>query len=66
MCLDETKHCILILSNSSNGESIFLYLADELLGETGRVVQPDMVYIRGECEEKATDDDIERYASNQG
>ena len=32
----------------------------------GRVVQPDMVYIRGECEEKATDDDIERYASNQG
>ena len=34
--------------------------------ETGRVVQPEMVYIRGECEEKATDDDIERYASNQG
>jgi CubicO group peptidase (beta-lactamase class C family) len=35
LCLDETKHCILILSNSSNGESIFLYLADELMGKTG-------------------------------
>ena len=33
--------------------------------ETGRVVQPDMVYIRGECEEKATDDDREQYANNQ-
>jgi CubicO group peptidase (beta-lactamase class C family) len=35
LCLDRSKHCILILSNSSNGESIFLYLVDELLGETG-------------------------------
>ncbi len=35
LCLDQTRHCILILSNSSNGESIFLYLVDELLGKTG-------------------------------
>lgn len=33
--------------------------------ETARVVQPDMVYIRGECEDKATDEDRVRYASNQ-
>ena len=35
LCLNETRHCILILSNSSNGESIFLYLVNALLGETG-------------------------------
>lgn len=35
LCLDEAKRCILILSNSSNGESMFLYLVDQLLGETG-------------------------------
>jgi hypothetical protein len=35
LCLKETGHCILILSNSSNGESIFLYLVNELLGKTG-------------------------------
>jgi CubicO group peptidase (beta-lactamase class C family) len=35
LCLDRTRHCILILSNSSNAESIFLYLVNELLGNTG-------------------------------
>jgi len=35
LCLEEAKRCILILSNSSNGEGIFLYLADALLGKTG-------------------------------
>jgi CubicO group peptidase (beta-lactamase class C family) len=35
LCLEETRHCILILSNSSNAESIFLYLVNALLGETG-------------------------------
>ena len=35
LCLDEAGLCMLLLSNSSNGESIFLYLANELLGETG-------------------------------
>jgi CubicO group peptidase (beta-lactamase class C family) len=35
LCLDDSKHCILILSNSSNGEGIFLYLVDELMGKTG-------------------------------
>ena len=34
LCLDEAQRCILILSNSSNGEGIFLYLADALIGET--------------------------------
>ena len=34
LCLDEAQRCILILSNSSNGEGIFLYLADALFGET--------------------------------
>lgn len=33
--MDEARRCILLLSNSSNGEGIFLYLADALLGETG-------------------------------
>ncbi|MEL7538289.1 MAG: serine hydrolase domain-containing protein [Pseudomonadota bacterium] len=35
LCLIEAERCILLLSNSSNGESIFLYLVDRLLGETG-------------------------------
>ena len=35
LCLEETGHCILILSNSSNGEGIFLYLVNALVGETG-------------------------------
>ena len=35
LCIDQTKNCILILSNSSNGESVFLYLVNALLGETG-------------------------------
>ncbi|MCZ6560718.1 MAG: serine hydrolase [Gammaproteobacteria bacterium] len=34
LCLDEAQRCILILSNSSNGEGIFLYLVDALIGET--------------------------------
>lgn len=34
LCLDAAQRCILILSNSSNGEGIFLYLADALIGET--------------------------------
>ena len=35
LCLAAAERCLLLLSNSSNGESIFLYLADDLLGETG-------------------------------
>lgn len=35
LCLEETGHCILILSNSSNAESIFLYLVNAMLGKTG-------------------------------
>ena len=35
LCLAEAERCILLLANSSNGESIFLYLVDRLLGETG-------------------------------
>ena len=35
LCIDPAKKCILILSNSSNGEGIFLYLVNALLGETG-------------------------------
>lgn len=34
LCLDQAKRCILILSNSSNGEGIFLYLVDALMGRT--------------------------------
>ena len=34
LCLDEAQRCILILANSSNGEGIFLYLVDALIGET--------------------------------
>lgn len=35
LCLDTAQRCILLLANSSNGEGIFLYLVDALLGETG-------------------------------
>ncbi len=35
LCLMEAGKCILLLANSSNGEGIFLYLVDELLGKTG-------------------------------
>ncbi|MEO1336562.1 MAG: serine hydrolase domain-containing protein [Myxococcota bacterium] len=35
LCLIEKERCVLLLSNSSNGEGIFLYLVDALLGETG-------------------------------
>lgn len=34
LCIDEAQRCILLLSNSSNGEGIFLYLVDALIGET--------------------------------
>lgn len=34
LCLDKAQRCILLLANSSNGESIFLYLVDALLGNT--------------------------------
>ena len=34
MCLDEAKRCLLLMANSSNGESIFLYLANALMGDT--------------------------------
>ncbi len=33
--------------------------------ETARVVEPETVYIRGECEDKATDDDRARYPNNE-
>jgi len=35
LCIEPVKDCILILANSSNGESIFLYLVNRLLGKTG-------------------------------
>ncbi len=34
LCLDKAKRCLLLMANSSNGESIFLYLADALIGKT--------------------------------
>ena len=34
LCLQDSRNCVLILSNSSNGESIFKYLADATLGTT--------------------------------
>ncbi len=34
LCLQDSRRCVLILSNSSNGESIFKYLADAALGPT--------------------------------
>ena len=35
LCLRKAQRCIMLMSNSANGESIFLYLVDSLLGETG-------------------------------
>lgn len=35
LCLQDAGKCILLMSNSANGERIFLYLANSLLGETG-------------------------------
>ncbi len=34
LCLTDKGHCILLLANSSNGESIFLYLVERLFGVT--------------------------------
>ena len=34
LCLDEARRCIVLMANSSNGESIFLYIVDALMGET--------------------------------
>jgi len=34
LCLSERKDCVLILSNSSNGESMFTYVVDAALGKT--------------------------------
>lgn len=33
-CLDERRDCVLILSNSSNGDGVFKYLVDAALGPT--------------------------------
>ncbi len=33
-CLDDKRDCVLILSNSSNGDGLFKYLADTTLGPT--------------------------------
>ncbi|MGE7136437.1 serine hydrolase domain-containing protein [Luteibacter sp. NPDC031894] len=34
VCLERSKTCVLMMSNSSNGESIFAYLLDDILGKT--------------------------------
>ncbi|MGH8446509.1 MAG: serine hydrolase domain-containing protein [Solimonas sp.] len=34
LCLDDAHTCLLLMSNSSNGEGIFKYIADAVLGET--------------------------------
>jgi hypothetical protein len=34
LCLAESRECVLILSNSSNAESLFTYAFDATLGET--------------------------------
>ena len=34
VCLEKTKTCLLMMSNSSNGESIFPYVIDDVLGRT--------------------------------
>ncbi|NID15057.1 serine hydrolase domain-containing protein [Luteibacter yeojuensis] len=34
VCLERSKTCVLMMSNSSNGESIFAYLLDDVLGKT--------------------------------
>lgn len=35
LCLDQARRCIVIMANTSNGEGIFLYLVDALMGPTG-------------------------------
>jgi CubicO group peptidase (beta-lactamase class C family) len=34
VCLERSKTCVLLMSNSSRGESIFRYLLDDILGKT--------------------------------
>jgi hypothetical protein len=34
VCLERSKTCVLLMSNSSRGESIFRYLLDDVLGKT--------------------------------
>ncbi|MDQ0008744.1 CubicO group peptidase (beta-lactamase class C family) [Luteibacter jiangsuensis] len=34
VCLERSKTCVLLMSNSSRGESIFAYLLDDVLGKT--------------------------------
>lgn len=34
VCLERSKTCVLLMSNSSNGDSIFAYLVDDVLGRT--------------------------------
>ncbi|WP_448097189.1 serine hydrolase domain-containing protein [Luteibacter yeojuensis] len=34
VCLERSKTCVLMMSNSSRGESIFAYLLDDVLGKT--------------------------------
>lgn len=34
VCLEASKTCVLLMSNSSRGESIFTYLIDDVLGKT--------------------------------
>ena len=34
VCLERSKTCVLMMSNSSNGDSIFAYLLDDVLGRT--------------------------------
>lgn len=34
VCLERSRTCVLMMSNSSNGESIFAYLLDDVLGKT--------------------------------
>ena len=34
VCLEEARRCVMILTNSANGQGIFLYLANLVLGDT--------------------------------
>lgn len=34
VCIESSKNCVLLMSNSSNAESIFPYLIDDVLGKT--------------------------------
>ncbi|WP_165973543.1 serine hydrolase domain-containing protein [Luteibacter rhizovicinus] len=34
VCIEGSKNCVLLMSNSSNGEKIFAYLIDDVLGKT--------------------------------